>query len=417
MSDGEKYYGVLLYGNRVGTLYSRGNYTWFNFSESYLHDIDRPVLGLRFEENLRGRYASALRLPPWFSNLLPEGPLREWIAVDRRVSIDREMELLAQVGRDLPGAVQVVEVSEPDDDKGNLESTDVPHAANAESGPSPWRFSLAGVALKFSMLAQGDRLSVPAVGEMGDWLVKFPDYRHADVPRNEFTLMSIARSVGVHVPDVRLVHRDEIRGVPNRMWPNNEEWAYAVRRFDRTADAKRELIHIEDFAQVRDKYSRDKYNGSFETVAALAYRGFDLDALREVGRRLALFVLVGSGDAHFKNWSLIYLNRKVPELSPAYDIVATAPYRDPIDGVEDLGLKLDGSKRFAGVNLATFARFESRIDDKFGRTEAGLVEVARDVARRLPQAWDEHAESLRSNPQLMTAIAEWISEHRPRLLG
>jgi serine/threonine-protein kinase HipA len=71
------------------------------------------VLGLLFEQDPLRTHAAALRLPPWFSNLLPEGLLREWIAADRRVSADREMELLAQVGHDLPGAVRVLPAPSP----------------------------------------------------------------------------------------------------------------------------------------------------------------------------------------------------------------------------------------------------------------------------------------------------------------
>jgi serine/threonine-protein kinase HipA len=168
----EKFYAVLLYGHRIGTLCQKGDYTRFVFGESYLVDPRRPVLGLRFEENLRKPYASALRLPRWFSNLLPEGPLREWIAEDRGVSLDREMELLAQVGHDLPGAVQVVPAESADEDwVWPDDGADATRGIGTFPADSPWRFSLAGVALKFSMLAQGDRLTVPAAGVHGDWLV------------------------------------------------------------------------------------------------------------------------------------------------------------------------------------------------------------------------------------------------------
>lgn len=323
----EVYYAVNLYGRRVGTLCQRGDHTRFSFTEEYLSNDDRPVLGLRFEEKLRAPYAAALRLPRWFSNLLPEGPLREWIATDRGVALDREMELLAQVGHDLPGAVQVVPATGPDE---NWKWSDEPAAPKAQTevgdGVSPWRFSLAGVALKFSMLSLGDRLTVPAAGQHGDWLVKFPDYRFADLPINEFAMMSLARDIGVDTPQVRLVHRDELEGLPSRMWPNSELWAYAVRRFDRRPDAARAAVHIEDFAQVRDKYPNAKYEGTFETVAALAYRGRDLRALREMARRLAFSVMIGNGDAHLKNWSLIYPDRRVPTLSPVYDLVSTTAY-------------------------------------------------------------------------------------------
>ncbi|MEU6849793.1 HipA domain-containing protein [Actinacidiphila alni] len=412
------YYAVLLHGSRVGTLCQRGDHTRFLMTDRYVEDPTRRVLGLRFEENLRAPYASALKLPVWFSNLLPEGPLREWIATERGVSLDREMELLAQVGHDLPGAVQVLPVAGPDDDWEWKESSthEERHAeASGRSGPSPWRFSLAGVALKFSMLAQGDRLTVPAAGELGDWLVKFPDYQHADVPRNEFAMMSLAKSVGIDVPDVRLLHRDELDGLPDRMWPNAEEWAYAVRRFDRASDGSRSRIHIEDFAQVRDKYPRDKYSSTFETVAAVAYRGRDLASLREAARRIAFSTVVGNGDAHLKNWSLIYRDGRSPSLSPVYDLVSTVSY-SPDGQPEDLGMKFGGSRRFERVGLSTFERLEKTLDRRFGESGAHLADVAEDTARAVRDQWPAHEEMLAEAPALRDAVGVWISDAATRLL-
>jgi serine/threonine-protein kinase HipA len=172
----ERQYAVWLHGKRIGTLNQRGDYTWFVFLQDYLDDPERSVLGIAFEEHLGAPVTSALRLPPWFSNLLPEGRLREWIARDRGVSPDREMELLAQVGHDLSGAVQVVaEDAVPDS------LTDIPlpkptaQSSREAKEENKWRFSLAGVGLKFSMLRTGDRLTLPAYGEGGDWIVKLPD--------------------------------------------------------------------------------------------------------------------------------------------------------------------------------------------------------------------------------------------------
>lgn len=250
---------------------------------------------------------------------------------------------------------------------------------------------------------------------MGDWLVKFPDYRHADVPRNEFAIMSLARAVGVDVPDIRLLHRDELDGLPGRMWPNSEEWAYAVRRFDRTSDGSRSRIHIEDFAQVRDKYARDKYQSTFETVAALSYRGRDVDSLRESARRIAFSVVVGNGDAHLKNWSLIYRDGRTPALSPVYDLVSTVPYA-PSDEPEDLGLKFGGSKRFEGVRLAAFERLEGVLDARFTPSGAYLADVAEETARAVREQWPAHEEALAGNPEIREAVGSWISTATARLL-
>jgi serine/threonine-protein kinase HipA len=414
----ENFYAVLLHGQRIGTLWQRGDYTRFLLNESYLEDSGRSVLGLRFEENLRRPYAAALRLPIWFSNLLPEGPLRVWVAEARNVSLDREMELLAQVGHDLPGAVQVLPAADPGEtwDWPNGPEGLVSDSEAEARSRSPWRFSMAGVALKFSMLARGDRLTVPAVGESGDWLVKFPDYKYADVPLNEYAMMRMAGNLGMDVPAVRLLHRDELDGLPSRMWPNSEEWAYAVRRFDRVDDISRTRMHIEDFAQVRDKYPQDKYEGSFETVAALAYRGRDLESLRETARRIAFNVLIGNGDAHLKNWSLIYPDRRVPRLSPVYDLVATTAYRDRGDDPEDLGLRLAGSKSFEEVRLRSFQRLESRMDSRFGRTGANLAQAAADVAERIVDEWSAVSEVLSHNADLLGHIDSWIASGVRRLL-
>ncbi|MFE2377145.1 type II toxin-antitoxin system HipA family toxin [Streptomyces sp. NPDC059398] len=415
----EKFYAALLHGARIGTLCQKGDYTRFVLNDSYLGASRRPVLGLYFEENLTKPYATALRLPPWFSNLLPEGPLREWIALDRGVSLDREMELLAQVGHDLPGAVQVLPAAGPDDTWEWPDSVaDSQGGAGSSSTPSPWRFSLAGVALKLSMLAQGDRLTVPGAGEYGDWLVKFPDYRHADAPRNEYTMMTLAKAAGIDVPEVKLLHRDELDRVPDRMWPNGEVMAYAVRRFDRLPDERRTPVHIEDFAQVRNKFPGpvEKYQSTFETVGAIAYRGHDLTSLREVARRIAFSVAVGNGDAHLKNWSLIYRDKIVPALSPAYDLVSTVFYR-PADEPEDLGLKLDGSKRFDRVRLASFRNLEARLDHRLGRTDADLQSVAADVFMRVRDLWPEYKHQLNANPPLQQGISDWINARAQALLG
>jgi serine/threonine-protein kinase HipA len=250
----------------VGTLDQRGDYTRFTFIEQYLRSGSRPILGLAFEQNLTDRYAASLRLPQWFSNLLPEGVLREWIAVDRGVSAKREMELLAQVGHDLPGAVRVVadESAAGPRDVDEASWTGSESASPYRGGRPELRFSLAGVALKFSMLAQGDRLTLPAYGQGGDWIVKLPNRSYAEVPRNEFVMMRLAGRAGIDVPEVRLMRRDQLDELPDLVWPNHESWAYAVRRFDRAED--RSPVHIEDLAQVRGVYPEQKYEGNYETV-------------------------------------------------------------------------------------------------------------------------------------------------------
>lgn len=346
-----------------------------------------------------------MRLPPWFSNLLPEGRLRQWIAQARGVLAAREMQLLAEVGQDLPGAVQVTAEPGPIPPKREVVSA----GADANRGEPIWPFSLAGVGLKFSMLQQGDCFTAPGAGE-GDWITKLPDASYPQVPLNEYAMMTLARLAGIAVPEIRRVHRDQLADVPARLWSSREDWAYAVKRFDRLPGGYR--VHIEDLAQVRGFYPEDKYRGSFETAASLIYRGRDVASLLEFTRRLAFNILIGNGDAHLKNWSLRYENPRVPRLSPAYDLVATVVYRSAEDP-DNLGLKFGRSRRFEAVSLASFASLQSRLGVD---GVVDLVGEVRDLVARVEAGWPAVAELLAEEEWLVAGIGEGIKRRAASLL-
>lgn len=396
-------FAVHLYGEHIGMLHRRNRATRLILEESYIENADRAVLGLIFEQDLYASHKASMRLPPWFSNLLPEGVLRDWIAEDCGVKSTGEMELLAHVGHDLPGAVQVLEL----DEVKHARRTDREVIANK---PRPikdpgWRFSLAGVGLKFPMLEKHERFTAPGVGEGGDWIIKLPNETYPAVPLNEFAMMTLARECGIEVPEIRLVDRDQLESVPDDLWPSNERQAYAIRRFDR--DVERKWIHIEDLAQVRNWYPDfgNKYKGSFETVAALIYRGRDLPALLEFTRRLAFNILIGNGDAHLKNWSLIYRDKRIPTLSPVYDLVATSVYR-PRHSPEDMGLKFcgDSSKRFENVSWRCFDRLAKKLD--IDRNLSDEVEV---LVERVLAKWPRIAEMFNEHPKIRSGIDESIT--------
>ncbi|MCH5643478.1 type II toxin-antitoxin system HipA family toxin [Gordonia sp. ABSL49_1] len=406
MADETSRLAVLLHDKKIGYLRYSQNYSWFEFDDDYIDDPNRNVLGLRFEESLSRRVSANLRLPPWFSNLLPEGQLRTWIAIDRGVSKDREIQLLGQVGHDLPGAVRVLEPEADDTDV----PSDMQAPTYAGASGAGWRFSLAGIGLKFSMLRDAGRFTCPASGEGGDWIVKLPDREFPHVPANEYHVMTLARISGLDVPETRLVHREDIKGLPASAWPGKEEWAYAIRRFDRTAGGTR--VHMEDLAQVRGVYPEDKYFGNFESLGGLVFRGHDTKSLREFARRLAFFVLVGNGDAHLKNWSLLYKDPRTPVLSPLYDAVCTELYRPQLEGNEDLGLRLGGTRRFDRIKLRHFARIER----KLGAT-TDLESIVAGYVRSVQESWPAvEAEIGDSVPGLRSTLAGLIGRRAAQLI-
>lgn len=134
---------------------------------------------------------------PFFSNLLPEGPLRRYLAERASVIPKREFFLLWVLGRDLPGAVTIRpadgEVWPPDAKKGK----DAASGGKARE-ENALRFSLAGVQLKFSAIkdARGG-LTIPVSGAGGAYIVKLPSQMHPGVHENEFSMMMLARGVGI----------------------------------------------------------------------------------------------------------------------------------------------------------------------------------------------------------------------------
>ena len=394
----EAVYAVLLHGEHVGAIHRRDAFTKFVFDQDYWDRPDRAVLGRWFEDHPRKQPRAANWVPAWFSNLLPEGRLRELIAREQGVDTNCEIDLLVRIGGDLPGAVQVVSDPSAPIDEGFEAAADGPVNVPGPSGRL--RFSLAGVGLKFSMRQEGDRLVLPAHGKGGDWIVKTPDGSYPGLVANEAAVMRLASDVGIEVPESHVRHRDQVDELEEGAWPSDEDEAYVVRRFDRRAEGR---VHIEDFAQVlgRSGIGEGKYRSTVETVAAIAYRGRDRASLREMVRRSVFNLLVGNGDAHLKNWSLIYPDRKIARLSPAYDLVCTAVYPNQTD----LGLPFFGTARISEISRDYFARLQASL-----KIEGGdVLDVVDETIERFSETWAAGAAE-----RLPASVATWIEEHLER---
>ncbi|MDR1295026.1 MAG: type II toxin-antitoxin system HipA family toxin, partial [Bifidobacteriaceae bacterium] len=378
---------ILLYGVRIGRMSRRGTAIWIEYLESYASAPDRPVFSLRYEDSPRANLSSRLRLPPWYAGLLPEGRVRAMLAADAGVLESDDFAILAHTGHDLPGAVSLLPVgaceapgpqahAEPPSD-GSLDVGDL------TEGHGILRFSLAGAALKFSMVQDSDRLTLPARWDRGDWIVKLPDPEYPDLPRHEHAMAIFAGQAGIDVPETQLISRDMI-DLPPGAWRSREAVAFASRRFDR--DDHRHPVHIEDLAQVRGFAPDEKYRGTFETLGNLVYRGVDEESFEQFIRRLVFFVLIGNDDAHLKNWSLIYRDRFRPTLAPAYDIVATENYLPP---ARKEGLTLGGKSHLPDFRIGPIVTLGERLGV---RLDVG--DIAADAVRRTVEAFSIAADAL-----------------------
>lgn len=389
---------VFLRDDLVGTMtHVGGDRTLFAFTEDYIENpAGRAVLSLGFKDNLGGLLIEfrpyQTRLMPFFSNLLPEGHLRDYLAQRAGVKPEREFFLLWALGQDLPGAVTIVPADGEELPSGAQAQL---NADNQEGDSGPLRFSLAGVQLKFSAVQKATGgLTIPANGVGGEWIIKLPSTTYPNVPENEFSMMELARMIGIDVPEVKLVDIVDIENLPRGIDRFGKR-AFAIRRFDRKPDGGK--VHIEDFAQVFGVYPADKYKKASmrNIVSVIATEGSETD-IKEFVRRLVFNTLIGNADMHLKNWSLIYHDSQTASIAPAYDFVSTIAYIDD----KEAALKVSQSKRFDKFSMDELKHMAA----KARIAEKPVIDTAKETVQHFYEAWKKEKANLELDKTTIAAI-------------
>lgn len=393
---------IFLHDQKVGTLTLLPNEkVLLAWSRDYLRNETCDTLSLSFKDQM-GELISDFTpvgpgLLPYFSNMLPEGRLRNYLANRAGVNPEREFFLLWALGRDLPGAIEIRPAEG--------EPSPMWRAASLPEVPDPdgpLRFSLAGVQLKFSAIAASrGGLTIPAQGFGGDWIVKLPSLEFDGVSENEYSMMKLAGLVGVDIPDVRLVDIRDIGDLPKGL-PDFKGQAFAIRRFDRRTNGQK--LHQEDFAQIFNLRPSQKYErASYRRISqVLAIEGTD-DDLREFIRRLVFSALIGNADMHVKNWSVVYPDRRNASIAPAYDFVSTIAYMPD----DKMALKVSRSSRFEDFDLDELAHTAS----KALLPEKVVLDVARETVERFQHFWA----SEKGHFPMMASVRKTIDRHLERV--
>lgn len=390
---------VHLHNQAIGTLtlLASGS-VFFSFNDHYLNSSSRPVLSQSFYQSsgeiIAESKASAGKLPAFFSNLLPEGHMREYLAQRGGVKPSNEFRLIELLGRDLSGAVVITPIESEAITFSDAEKT------TANNPTQPLRFSLAGVQLKFSaMTERRGGLTIPANGMGGDWIVKLPAQNYRHVPENEFAMMDLASRIGIPIPTIKLVAITEIGNLPE-MGILAGGQALAVKRFDRSQSGMR--IHIEDFAQVYNITPDKKYEGvSYGNIAAMVWTLTGESGLVDFIRRLTFCIVTGNGDMHLKNWSFIYEDGKTPTLAPAYDLLSTIPYLPQ----DNLALTLANTKHMKNISLEHFQKMVK----KSGLPAKLVLQTVRETVDATLAAWEAHHQNYDLPAEIKNSIQRYIA--------
>jgi serine/threonine-protein kinase HipA len=307
----------------------------FIYDEGYLADAASTPLSLSMPKSALGHGPDVVM--PWLSNLLPDSDAvrSRWAGKFGERRID-PFSLLAHMGEDAPGSVQVVPENVVPADAGGLSPLTNDQIARRVRAilddPDHWvddsdddesRFSLGGNQGKFA-LARIDggwfepNGRAPSTHIVKPGMVLTSGQTDAHVQAVEFVTMRAARTVGIRAAKVEILDFD---GVP----------AFVTTRFDRRRAAEGTVlrVHQEDFCQALSVYPSRKYEEDggptmadmvklVESSSSPAYRLADKV---EFAALFAFNLLVAGVDAHAKNHSLLHAGNTT-RLAPAYDLIS-----------------------------------------------------------------------------------------------
>lgn len=180
---------------------------------------------------------------------------------------------------------------------------------------------------------------------------------------NEYFCMRAALHAGLEVPKFELSQGGRF---------------FVVERFDLSVHG---YLGFEDFCVLNGKTALQKYDGSYENIAKrikdFVSPEYVRPALESLFKALSLSCALKNGDAHLKNFGVLYAHTEsAVRLAPIYDLVTTTAYKP-----EDiLALTLGGTKRWpAAKALIAFARTHCNLTE--ARALALLAEVVKGVQR------------------------------------
>ncbi|MDD3343384.1 MAG: type II toxin-antitoxin system HipA family toxin [Sulfurospirillaceae bacterium] len=173
-----------------------------------------------------------------------------------------------------------------------------------------------------------DKVTLP----LQEYIVKSWGAEYPHLALNEFYCMSIVKHAGIEVPEFYL---------------SDDNKLFIMKRFD----IKENGIYLgfEDMCVLQARQADEKYEGSYEHIAksikTFVSPKHRKKALRDFFKIMVINTLVQNGDAHLKNFGILYENIHDIWLAPAYDIVCTTLYiQKDIPALHLLGSKKWWSK-------------------------------------------------------------------------
>lgn len=313
----------------AATLTDSGGVVKFAYLPEYLQ-AGGPAIATSLPLAAESRQYANGASPAYFAGLLPEGRRLNAIAKTLKTSASNDLELLLALGSDAIGDVQVID---PQADPYVSSAIELPRdstSLNFAELQEQYFGSAASGLPGFQDKISSRMLNAPARHRGKEFIIKFNSQEAPHAVENEYFFLSLAKRLGLKTAEFQLLTDQE------------GKHALQLQRFDREAvDGKTARLAMEDACQVLNLYPSQKYELGFETVAKAL---IGLCSARSVAaltliKQLVFSYLIGNGDAHAKNFSVLQQRSGEWRVAPAYDLLCTAYYED-----KEMALSIEGKK-------------------------------------------------------------------------
>ena len=198
-------------------------------------------------------------------------------------------------------------------------------------------YTVPGVQKKLSLhLSKEEKARLTLVGYPSGYILKPQTNEYRALPEAEQMIMCMADAAGITT-------------VPHGLIQSDGTYAYITKRVDRMVlpEQSIRLLAMEDFCQLTNRLTNDKYQSSYERCAKVidrwsSQKGLDM---AEFFISIVFSYLVGNSDMHLKNFSLKETEpgSRNFQLSKAYDLLPVNVIMP--DDKEQLALTINGKKR------------------------------------------------------------------------
>jgi len=227
------------------------------------------------------------------------------------------------------------------------------------------------------------RVENKATLKLEQYIVKSWGEEYKELAINEYFCMQALKYAKIPTPEFYLSDDDKL---------------FIMKRFDIEDDGK--CLGFEDMCVLQARQRDDKYEGSYEqiakTITTFVSNKNKKTSLINFYKMIILNNILQNGDAHLKNFGLLYDGVENISLAPAYDVISTSLYiKNDVPALHLLGSKKWWDKKFIirfGMESCSLTKKEA--NDNYDVCVSALADVKNEITLRLQYEKNEDKASV-----------------------